>query len=275
MNGAMIAAWCFQCGLDYSSEVAECVECAVPTVEHAPTTMDQLAQDGEDHLAYELHAWNGGARRAVELALHRERLLHAWHGPTLMVRESDEERVDELIDVIDEEMVTSMAGAATADGDRVGFDLGARSEALHTKVADRLAEDEIDFELMENGFLLVDGQHEEAVAALIEEMQAELRSAHTFGPGVEGVEAHVVVEAIFVAADVLRRNPRDIRQQRHLLDNGELAHQLALPFGYEAPMWQSVLDHLTSLAEGIEDDNDDDRIEADARALRNLLLQYV
>lgn len=269
----MIAAWCFQCGLDYAEDVAECVECGVPTVDYARTSTEHLDPDAAQ-LAYELHAWNGDARVAVERLLHAEHLRHDWQGPTLVVHEDDEDRIDAIIEQVDDEMTTELGAAKEAEDGRIGFDLGARNEELHRMVLAALDDAGIEHELMGNGFLLVPTELEDEIGDIIENAQAELRGSEVFGAGVEGVAAHEVVESLFVAADVLRRNPRDLRQQRQFREQEELARRLGLPFGYEAPMWRSVLDTAAELVAHIEADSDDG-IEESARALRNALHPYV
>ncbi len=269
----MIAAWCFQCGLDYAADVAECLECAVPTVGHPPSTLGAGADD-DAHLAYELHGWNGEARAAVENGLHSANLAHRWQGPTLLVREDDEDAVDAVIEEVDGSMQTEASGVVS-EGGQIGFDLGARNADLHKQVTDRLSENSIEFELMGNGFLLVPTELEDQVGDWIEEIQTALRATDEFGPGVAGVDGHAVIEALFVAADTLRRNCRDARSARQLIDNSSLAHELKLPWGYEAPMWRSVLDQSAVVAALIEDAGDEALLESEAGRLRTMLHPYV
>jgi hypothetical protein len=269
----MIATWCFQCGLEYADDVAECVECAVPTVPHPPGSLDTVAADGGAQVAYELHGWNGPARAEVARDLWSAKIVHAWQGPTLMVRETDEQAVDDIIEDIDERMATSASDATTVEGGRVGFDLGARNTSLHDAVVERLEEAGVDHELLGNGFLLVDPGDEYIVGDMIEDAQADLTGQGTFGPGVAGVTSTDVVEALFLAADVLRRSPRDPKARHELIDAADLAPQLPLPFGYEAALWRSVVASATSIADRLR--AGDDEIEADAAALRATLHPYV
>ncbi|MGI9625073.1 MAG: hypothetical protein ACR2PK_19755, partial [Acidimicrobiales bacterium] len=215
----MIAAWCFQCGLDYTEDVAECVECGIPTVGHAPTPVEVVVDSDaadDSHLAYELHGWNGDARAAVEDQLYRTNIVHAWQGPTLLVREIDEDAVDEVISAVDDSMTTGASAGVDAEGGRVGFDLGARNQELHAAVAAKLVSEGVEHELMGNGFMLVPTELEDQVGDWVEEIQSDLRATDSFGAGVDGVDSHAVVESLFVAADILRRNTRDLKAQRQL-----------------------------------------------------------
>ena len=163
------------------------------------------------------------ARAAVETALYRAHLAHAWQGPTLLIREMDEDAVDEIIEQIDDSMSTSASAGVDSEDGRLGFDLGARNQELQAAVVAKLTEEGVDHELMGNGFLLVPTVREDDVGDWIETIQAELRASDSFGPGVDGVDSHTVVEGLFLAADVLRRNTRDLRAQRQLLDNASIA----------------------------------------------------
>ncbi len=269
----MIAAWCFQCQLNYAPDVAECVECGVPTVDHPGKALE--SSDAEEHIAYELHAWNGLARAEVENRLYKANLAHYWQGPTLLVEEADEGAVDDVIEAVDDSIETSAEQNVPVEGGRIGFDLGTRNEDLHAAVAAKLTDHGIEHELMGNGFLLVDTALEDQVGDWIEEIQEQLRASSTFGPGVEGVDAHQVVESMFLAADTLRRNTRDGRASRQILEAESLARDLKLPFGYEAPMWRGVLDQAAVLVALLEDSAEDELVESEARALREMLKSYV
>ena len=84
-----------------------------------------------------------------------------------------------------------------------------------------------------------------------------------------------MVESLFLSSDRLRRNTRDLRAQRELLDAETIARDLKLPFGYEAPMWRAVLDQSAVLVALIEDAAEDDLVESEAGALRDMLHPYV
>ena len=214
----MIAAWCFQCRFDYAADVAECVQCRVPTVDYVPSTPDQVSTDNQSRIAYDLHGWDSEARAEVENRLHIASIAHAWEGPILMIIEADEFAVDAFMEEIDQ-------------GEKVG--------------------DSIE-----------DGQEEEGSSIFLDEETGEVAS-------------HEVVEKLFLAADRLRRNTRDLRAQRNLLDAESLARDLKLPFGYEAPMWRSVLEQSAVLVALIEDLADDHFVEAQASSLRATLHPYV
>ena len=187
----------------------------------------------------------------------------------------DEDAVDEIIERIDDSMSTSATAGVDSEDGRLSFDLGARNQDLHAAVMAKLRDEGVEHEMLGNGFLLVPTALEDQVGDWIEEIQETLRASDSFGPGVDGVDPHSVVEGLFIAADVLRRNTRDLRAQRRLLDNAAIATQLKLPFGYEAPMWRSVLDQVAVLVALIEDAGDDNLVEIEARNLRTMLHTYV
>jgi len=89
--------WCFQCGNEYDEEVAECTECGVPTTSEAPTQADNVGGEDDAQLAYEFHEWSGQGRSVLDGMLTRSNIEHAWQGATLIIREADEDAVDEAV----------------------------------------------------------------------------------------------------------------------------------------------------------------------------------
>jgi hypothetical protein len=86
---------CALCGARYFNTALEaCAEC------HAPFGAEALAEGG-DEVGYELADWD--AHRRVELAgaLARDRIAYRWEASELVVAEGDSDRVDELVDTID------------------------------------------------------------------------------------------------------------------------------------------------------------------------------
>ena len=155
--------------------------------------LDALVQSGIDVLTTirgALDAANGaipsGTPAAVETALYQAHLAHAWQGPTLLIREIDEDAVDDIIERIDDTMSTSASAGVDSEDGRLGFDLGARNQDLHAAVVAKLTEEGVEHELMGNGFLLVPTAREDDVGDWIEAIQEEMRASDSFGPGVEG-----------------------------------------------------------------------------------------
>lgn len=269
-----LAAWCFQCGLEYDPEVAECVECGVPTVEHFPVPAHEVGGPEDEQLAYELHSWSGVLRSRVSETLYKANIDHGWQGPTLIALVDDEDAVDEILEDLgaDED---ADAGPHRSEDGQVALDTGGKDSPLAQDLLAELDELEIEYELLGTGFLLVPVAHEDKITEIFERLQTKHRGADTFGPGVEGVQALDVVEALFLSASTLRRSTRDLKASRELIEAADLAGQLQLPFGFEAPMWRGVLTTSSELAELIEDRGDDDEVEATAELLRNMLRNYV
>ena len=61
--------WCFQCGIEYAPNVADCLECGVALVDAAPVDAGAVGTSDEEQLAYELHEWAGEARRILDQLL--------------------------------------------------------------------------------------------------------------------------------------------------------------------------------------------------------------
>ncbi|MCB0995165.1 MAG: hypothetical protein KDB21_08755 [Acidimicrobiales bacterium] len=264
--------WCFQCGAEYSEGVGECIECGVPTVSYPPTPPHEVGGPDDPQLAYDFHSWGFDARLALEHALHTYHVPHGWDGPSLIVREEDEELVDELIERHDPD---ADGGLDEADETAiVAFDLGARNDRLRDRLTEALTADGITYRIAPDGFLLVPRANEDAVADILEGIQALGETETGFGPGVEGVDPADVISELFVNADRLRKNPRDSRAVLDLLDAEDLATQLGLPFGMEPRFWRAVLDDGAALRDAIGRGDEDDVAEI-ATGLRDRLHPYV
>jgi hypothetical protein len=86
---------CAMCGAQYFNTALEaCADC------HAPFGAEALAEGG-DEVGYELADWDAHQRAELAGALARERVAYRWEASELVVAEADADRVDELVDAID------------------------------------------------------------------------------------------------------------------------------------------------------------------------------
>lgn len=264
--------WCFQCGAEYGEDVGECIECGVATVGHAPTPAHLVGDQDDPQIAYDLHGWDYDARLALELALRDARVPHGWDGPSLVIRELDEDVVDDLIDGCDPDADVGLD--PETDEALVAFDLAAHNDVLRERLGAALTSEGIAHRIAPDGFLLVSRADEDEVADLLDGIQTRGEPDPGFGPGVEGVHPSDVFSELFVNADRLRRNQRDSGAILDFLEAEELATRLSLPFGMEPRYWRSVLDGAARLRSALGDGDEDVVAEA-AEELRDLLRPYV
>jgi hypothetical protein len=86
---------CPGCGAQYVGQREACAECGSPLAVVIPL------EPGDEEVGYDLADWGDGERRQLATALAGERLPSRWEDQELVVREVDAERVEELIDEID------------------------------------------------------------------------------------------------------------------------------------------------------------------------------
>lgn len=248
----MTSVWCFQCGAEYAEDVAECLECAVPTTSGRPAEAVAVGEDSEDQMAYELHEWSGQGRHVLDRLLTAESVSHAWQGATLIVREADEEQVDDLVRQAEIATMPTLSG----DEQTMVYELDEYSDELRTKVADLIGAAGIAHEFDARGDLVVHEVDEDAVDAVFEKLDAVDTETYTFGPGVAGVDPTKVISDLFLTSSKLRKSPGDAKAVVQFVKNADLAEQLQLPFGFKSPDWKEILDEVSLLRDVLSGEND-------------------
>lgn len=235
------AMWCFQCGLEFAPEVGECVECGVPTVDTRPAAAEEVGEEGDEQLAYELHSWDGRIRKLLDSLLRGAEIDHAWQGATLIVRESDEDAVDALVAEAD------AAGRPQLDRSQptMAYEMAEYDDEQITRVSEALSGESIPHEFDPGGDLVVHESDEDAVDAVFDALAAG--AAPQFGPGVDGVKPHMVIGDLFLIAGKLRKSAGDAKAVQNFRDTSHLAHQLKLPFGVQSTDWRAILDDCAAL----------------------------
>lgn len=251
---AETSVWCFQCGSEYAEEVAECLECGVPTTSERPAEAVAVGEDTEDQMAYELHEWSGQGRHVLDRLLTAESVSHAWQGATLIVRELDEEKVDDLV----RQAEIATMPTLSADEPTMVYELDEYSDELRTRVADLIGAAGIAHEFDARGDLVVHEVDEEGVDELFEKLDAADTETFTFGPGVDGVDPTKVISNLFLTSGKLRKSPGDAKAVVQFVENVDLAEQLQLPFGFKSPDWKEILDETGLLRDVLSGENESD-----------------
>ncbi len=266
-------AWCFQCGTGYAAEVAACVECGVATVDQPPTDAADVGEAGEDQLEYDLHEYSSESRSMMESLLLGGDVAHAWQGAVLVVREVDEEQVDEFVAAVQR----AAAPVLPPDEPRVAYEIAGFDDDYLGRLTDALDAAGIAYGYDDEGDLEVAAADEARVDGLFDKLAGDdgAKEPGEFGVGLHGVDAHEVLSRLFVASDRLQRNPRDRKGNRNLArGSGEIV-QLALPFGFEARTWRALLDQVQALNDILNSDATTDEIAEVAAATREILHRFV
>lgn len=187
---------CPTCEVDYVASATACAECGAPLV------AGPVLEPGDDDVGYDLADWSDTERRELAVSLAAEAIPSCWDGVELVVRESDADRVEELIDEID-----SPDALAVDDGDDDG-----------------------------------------------------------------GAE---ILSALYVAADVLQRDPHSAVAVVELLEASERASELGPPYGLDGDLWREVQRRADILADRLGVEADDDEVMAAAASLREAVRPLV
>ena len=276
VGGSESQVWCFQCGAGYAAEVASCVECGVATVDRPPADAAEVGEAGEDQFEYDLHGYSSQSRSMMESLLLGAGLPHAWQGAVLVVRDADEQQVDEFVDAV----TRAAAPVLAADAPRVAYELADFDDDYVTRLTVALDAAGIAYGFDEDSDLEVAAADEARVDGLFDKLAdgtdgTDGDDALEFGPGLDGVDAHDVLSRLFVASDRLQRNPRDRKGNRNLARGVDEIRRLALPFGFEARTWRAVLNQMEALADIVDSDATQDEIAAAATTTRDILHHFV
>lgn len=252
------------------------------------------APELDGQLAYDCAGWAGETRGLLKSLLVTNEIPHVWQGTTLTVRESDEARVDELID----EVSGTARPALDPSEPKVVYEVGAWPASLQSLLAESLTHADLPYEWDEHGDLVVLEADEEAVSLVMEDLPDPDESTIASD---DGVAVHELLDAVFMSTDRLARNGADAAGTVALADAAEVIERLALPFGFEPGEWRAFVARVTELRDAltggpmiggaVADDDvasagdggdgaeaerlDDDQIAELARSIHRQVRQYV
>jgi len=241
--------WCFQCGNEYEADVETCGECGVPTTDHRPSEATEVGGDDDDQLAYEFHEWTGQGRSVLDGMLTRQGIDHAWQGATLIVREADEDAVDQA--VTEAEVVAMPTLDMTQP--TVVYELDELAEDQHARLLRRMNQQGLSHAFDKKGDLFVYQRDEEKVDEIFEGLDEADLSEREFGPGIDG-DPVAVMSDVFVAVGRLRKRPGDPRGVLNYVESARLVEQMKLPYGISADVWANVVDRTMDLSDVLSGD---------------------
>jgi len=225
-------AWCFQCGIQYSPGVEDCVECGLALVDEAPVEAAEVGSSDEDQLAYELHEWAGESRRILDQVLTADGIAHAWQGATLVVRADDEEAVDRAVVEADE----TGGPALDPEAEKLAYEVGDWAADEQSAFSELLVRLGVPHEFDEVGDLVVQADDEEAVESALDAFQGGSDER----PELEGLGANGLLSDLFVACDRLRRDARDLAGIDRLIELSPVLVGHRPPFGIDGQLWNAL-----------------------------------
>ncbi len=248
---------------------------------------DRAGEDAGEHVTYEMGEWSNEARVMLEQLLAGAAIARVWEGTDLVVRATDEQAVDDLVDQVrstDEPMLDP-------DAEKVVYEVNDWTTEQLVTLTDGLIERGIGYQFDIEGDLVVLASDEEGVEALLdviefgpaspgdEDAQDDGSDDDAIADGSDpddGLETAEILSELFVACDKLQRNARDADGVLGIVGSAEKLADRALPFGYEPAVWDSIRGAADGLRDDLAgDEATDDELEDKARALRDRLRDYV
>lgn len=215
----------------------------------------------DDQLSYDLDAWSGEARQLLGRLLTAEGIAHAWQGGTLTVDAEHGDAVEDLI----EEVEVLAESVLDPEADKVVYKVAEWSPAEREELVAALVEEGVRHEFDEMGDLVAEAVDEDRVDAVVDALTDE-------DDDEPDVAVNDVLGALFVAADKLRRNPRDGRAIGDALAHTDTVIALSPPYGFDRRSWAQVGLRAGALRTALTvEPPDDDPVVAAAEALRELL----
>jgi hypothetical protein len=266
--------WCFQCGAEYEVGVAACLECGVGLVAERPIPPEEVGEESDEQLAYELHDWAYESRRMLDQLLTANGIAHAWQGATMIVRADDEDPVDALVEEVEH------ATLPTLDPERehTVYEMAGWTAEQQTLLSTRLGLEGIPHEFDVNGDLVVHAEDEDTVDELLDGLERDLAAGDDAGGTLQldDLAVNDLLSKAFGAADTLRNDTHDHQAVLSFIDAAGTIEQLAMPYGFEREQWQAVCREVLELRDGLEaDDADDDELESLAGRVRETLVRLI
>tara|TARA_B110000438_G_scaffold291907_1_gene329498 strand:+ start:546 stop:1295 length:750 start_codon:yes stop_codon:yes gene_type:complete len=200
-----------------------------------------VVAEGQEEIAYELHEWAGETRLILDQLLTLRDIPHVWQGATLVIRESDEEETDQLI----EEAESTVMPVFDVEAETVIYETTGWGDSERNAFGDLLGRLGVPHEFNEESDLVVQAVDEEAVETALDTFQL----MNDERPELMGLDANTLLTEAFVACDRLRRDPRDDAGVGELLRLGPVLVGHRSPFGIDVAQWDEIGNKAESLIE--------------------------
>lgn len=259
----MPTMYCFQCSREYVDEVTECAECAVGLVEEKPTPPEEVGEQDEPQVAYELYEWSFESRRMLEGLVTSENIVHGWQGAVLIVREADEDRVDALVEQAEE----FDGPAIPEDAEKIGYSMEDWNAENQQSLVETLGLNGIAHEFDQDGELVIAEADEDQVDKIIENLSERLAIEDELGDAnqvMEGIQLNDLLGDVRVLSNKLKKNPGDTKVTSNIVNQADLLSDIRTPFGFDSGRWSKIRLRAANVVDVLTSDNrgEDEVIEA-------------
>lgn len=226
--------------------------------------LEDLGRETEQ-VVYDLDEWNDDDRAVLRGRLELLAVPHRWEGASLVVAASDEAWVERILDQVEDDLSLQLENEV----EQIAYDLSGWEEAQREALLDVLVEEAVPHG-MDADELYVHEIDEQRVDELIDSVLDPDRPVQTSEGGNE------VMGELFVAADRLRKDPKDHEGTLSLVDAARMAGASGAPYGVDRAWWQQTVTAAQELAALVEGDFlDDEQVMQAAESLRDRLRPFV
>jgi len=270
--------------------VDRCADCDTELVDALSDEVVESVGLGDtapsDQMTYELDEWTGDARVVLDGMLNKEGIPHVWEIGTLVVRTTDEARVDDLVDEVESSEIPTL----DPDAEQVVYEISGWTEDQLAALEAILLAETIPHGFDESGDLVVLEADEDRVEPILDRIDmedvltadvvaadGEAAAEGTATNDEDGLVAQDVMSALFITADRLMKDPDDRDDIGRFSAAASQADSLSLPYGFSPAVWDDIKAKAGALrdllAEGFDAETDD--VTEAARVVRQTLRQYV
>jgi hypothetical protein len=286
---------CPVCEAEYLGWAVRCATCGVALVDPSNSVHEQLLRgditvndlDEDDQVIYELAVYTLAQRTELAELLADSGIPHAWDGEDLVVHVDDEGAVDGLCAQVegdppapDPEVVAARVEAlADPDTPAVSYELDEWEDDERERLSELLAQQGI-AHLWDGTTLMIHADDEQLADAVMDAVEypdaLDAEDVEEDDDGEGGAGGAEMLSELFIAADVLQRDPTDTDAWQRLGDVLDESHPDSPPFGVDAAIWRDVMERGEALEELLDADTlDEDAVIEHANALRSRLRPLV
>ena len=236
-----------------------------------------MGSSDEEQLAYELHDWSFESRRMLDQLLTGAGLAHSWQGATMIVRVDDEDAVDDLVEEVEHATLPTL----DPDAEHTVYEMAEWTSEQQSRLSKMLGMAGLAHEFDRNGDLVVNAERRRpTVDAVLDRLEDAIARGEPDGEDVihldDDLQVNDLLSDAFGSADRIKGNTHDHEAILEFLEAEVVIGRLAMPYGFERDHWDRVLTKLAALRVSLEEDApDDDDIVANARAVRDELVQII
>jgi hypothetical protein len=238
--------------------------------------------DDDVQVRYDLSAWTFDQQAELASVLAEAELPHGWDGNELVVPEEVEPEVDALIADVEqrlgietEEPVAAPEAIALADdAPSVEYDLGDWNDHEHELITTALVVDGVPFRWSDST-LFVAADREAHVDGLLDMVENGLLQ---FEPDERRERLPFeTLSTFFLAADRLKRKPRDADGLAELVKAFEVADPTFPPYGVDGRLWVRTCELAEELVGALVDHEEPDEaaVTEVASDLHDLLRPFI